>query len=693
MGSLAARMPRTKAEGLVSTGPKLPALAKGTDAGSFILTAEQAKSDARLAMESPRAFLELLNGESSLKAQARIAAAVSEMPLAAVKELANQLEAQSSGGDPTSWQFTWAVFERWGEIDANDLMRASRLSPNRIIGFTGTQAAFRQLARRDAEGAWKAAQETGTLSSLAKYAVLQTLGETNPAEALRLAQTDASTRRDAWAVASSMQGWLLKDRKAALEAVQALPGGEFRTNLVSHISSTFAISDPEGALAWGRQLKNPSERQQVMSQVVEAMAARDPQKTLAMLEDPDFAQQRRAGLGTAVAAWAKRDFDAALQYALAARSPADQQQMLGSLSQGVSRAERSRLLEEAKKMSPSVAKSIYQSTIEGGYFFGAGGSALEIINDVKQVGLREELIKNQLQNSWSSTVDESQQLFGKLQPTSRTTDQASQIAQRMAWGDPMEAVKWAEGLDSEDLKSAALKSALQTWSANDPEAAARRAQDIQDPGQRTEVLRGIAQSWAGRDDRAALAWAQSLNGPDQSAALGALVQNSLQASPQQAQELYAKFSASLDPASAEKSDNKGVARSLAATLTENDPQQAITWATSLPSGGAQNEAFAGIAQKWAGYDPVSTSEWIGNLPAGEGRDLAANQLVSTIARDDPESAWVWATSIADTARRREAATRVLQAWKGYGKVSEARAALQAAGFSADDAKELAKTLD
>ena len=41
-------------------------------------------------------------------------------------------------------------------------------------------------------------------------------------------------------------------------------------------------------------------------------------------------------------------------------------------------------------------------------------------------------------------------------------------------------MQWAEGLDSADLQSAALKSALQTWGANDPEAAARRALDIKD---------------------------------------------------------------------------------------------------------------------------------------------------------------------------------------------------------------------
>ncbi|MFN0127514.1 MAG: hypothetical protein ACKV19_12600 [Verrucomicrobiales bacterium] len=673
--------------------PRPPVLDARLSTGPLVLDPGQSKADARLALESPQAFLDSLRGESGLKAQARVAAAMSELPLAAVKELAVQLEARPFGGTPEHWLFNWAVFERWSELDPNDLLNASRVNSNRFIGYTGSQAAFRQLARRDPTSAWKQAQDVGTLTAIAKQAVLQTLGESNPAEALKLAQSDAVTRRDAWSVASFMQSWLMRDRDAALDSLGSIPAGEFRSNLVGQLGSAFAATDPEAALEWGRGLKNPVERQAALRQVVEVMAGRDPIATLALLDDPSMAQQRRDGLGTALGAWARRDFNAALDYALATKSPADQQQMLSALSGGATAAERTRLLEAAKNMSPALSKAIYQAAMNGGYFGGTGQNTVELVDQIKSVSVREELIINQLSNMWGSSTEDTQVLFAKLQPTSKTTEQASQIARRLAWGDPSEAVKWAEKLDSADLRQAALKSALQTWSHSDPQAAAQKALGVTDPIQRAEILRGVAQNWAGNDDKAALAWAQSLGGADQSAALGALVENSLLANPQQAQELYSKFTASLDAESAAKADNKRVARSVAATLTENDPQQAIAWAGSLPPGGAQNEAFAGIAEKWAGYDPVTTSEWIGTLPAGEGRDLAADKLVTTIARDDPDSAWVWATSIGDAAKRREAASRVLQAWKGYGRIDQARAALAAAGFTPDDTRELAKKLD
>ena len=238
-----------------------------------------------------------------------------------------------------------------------------------------------------------------------------------------------------------------------------------------------------------------------------------------------------------------------------------------------------------------------------------------------------------------------------------------------------------------------MNSAIQSWAQSDPAAAAARAAGLSDADQRTAAFRTIAGAWGPRDERAALSWAESLDGKDRSAALGALVQNSLQSNPDQAQQLFQKFSSSLDADAAVSSETRGVARNLASTLTENNPQQALAWAQTLAAGPLRDEAVAGIAQKWASYDAVATSEWLGTLPAGEGRDLAAANLVSTIARDDPESAWVWATSIDDAAKRREAAARTLEAWKAYGQRDAARAALQAAGFTADEMKELSRKLD
>jgi hypothetical protein len=664
----------------------------GTPTGSIVLDPAQGKADARLALESPQAFLDSLRGESGLKAQARIAAAIAEMPLSAVRELAAAVEVQGFNTGPLGWQFSWAVFERWSELDTESLLQAANLSPNRMIGHYGIQAGLSQLTRRDPEAAWLRAQDAGGLTFAAKMAVLQTLGETDPARALALAQSQPDTRQNGWAVSGAIQSWFLRDRDAALKAMENVPAGDLRSNLIQNLGASFAATDPEGAMAWALKMESPVDRQAILGQVIDLMATKDPQGTLKRLEDPAFALQRRQGLATAVSAWAKRDFDAALQYTLASKSPADRQEMLGALSRGATRSERDQLLQIAQSLPASASKGLYESTLFGGGW-GVSMKPLEVIETVKSQSVREELMKSAVEHWWGTSVEDQQALFAKLQPSSQTTQQAAQLAQRLAQTDPASALKWAENLASTDLQYSAVKAALNSWSQTDPQAAARHAATMNDPASRSDALRTIAQNWARSDDQAALTWARSLSGPDQAAALGAMVQNSLQASPHQAQELYTSFASSLDAETANKSENTAIARSMAATLTENDPQQAITWAQGLSPGGARDQALAGIAEKWSSYDPAATSEWLGSLPASEGRDLAAEKLVHAIARDDPESAWAWATSIGTPAQRREAAARVLDAWKGYGKTTEARAALEAAGFDPDVTRELARRLD
>lgn len=691
-GVWVARAGKEKAAAKAPSGPRPPAALAGETTGGLVFDAGQAKADARLALQSPQAFLDSLRGESGLKAQARIVAAIAEMPLDAVRELSKYVETMGYGGGMNQWQFNWAVFSRWAELDANGLLTEARQSSNYVIRDSGVSAAMMHLARQDAAGAWEKAQDMGGSTFSAKQSVLQAIGETDPAMALQLVMGDDPSRQQSWMVGSFMSNWLVRDQAAALQALGTVPAGEFRSELIRSMGETMAAMDPRAAMDWAKGLQNPAERQNALRQSIDVLARRDPKATLAMLDDPAFAAQRRDGLRAAVAAWSRKDFDGALGYALDAKSPADRQQMLSALSQDANAAQRARLLEVAKDLPASVAKSIYQSALNYS-FYSTGIRSDEVLDQVKSTSVREELIKNQLERGWGKSPEELTGLFAKLQPTSQTTQQVNEIAQRLGWSDPAAALKWAGSLGSEDLKNSALQATLRAWANADPKAALEKINLLTNPEQRTQALRDIASAWTRQDEAAARTWAQSLGGAERSAALGALIQHSLQASPENAQALYTQFAASLDAETAAKSENKQVARSVAATLTENDPQEAIAWAASLAHGGAQDEAFSGIAQKWANYDPVATSEWIATLPKGEGRDMAAANLVSVIARDDPDSAWAWATSIQDAAKRRDAAGSVLQAWKGYGKTDAARQQLQQAGFSAEDVKELGKRLE
>ncbi len=689
-GWLAARRGSSPAPavGPASGPPPLPTVASpGT---GVVVSTEQAKADARAAVASPEAFLRSLGSVSGLQAKARIVGAVALMNLADIQQLKSALEVLQTTGSPQGWEFSSAIYERWAELDAENLLETARLSPNHSIGWTGVSAAFRKLAEADPRAAWQRARDLGPLSYAAKQAVLSAWGERDPAAAVEMASSDKMSRSDGWAVSSAFQNWLVRDPDAAKKAFASFPPGEVRTQVAANLAETLAAMDPDGALAWAATLKNPAEKNTIVGQVIGRIASEDPQRALAMANDPAYSAQRSDALRQGLAAWARRDFDAALAHAMASTSPADRQQMLSAINREATVANRAKLLALVDKLEPSAAKDVYRSALQSSYW-SSDVDAKELLAGIKSPSLREELLKDSLRGwgNWEERVE----LFKMLQPSSRDTDQVSNLARQMGWSDPAAALKWAESLDSADLKKAATLSALQSWAGSDPQAAAAKAATLPEGDQRYEAVKSIVGQWAGSNEKEARAWAESLTGADRSAALGALVQQSAGTSPDEARALFQQFAGSLDDAGLAKAENKGVARSLAQTLTENDPKQAITWAQSLTAGGLQNEALAGIAEKWSGYDPVATSQWVGTLPPGEGRDLAAEKLVGAIARDDPESAWAWATSIADRGKRREAAGRTLDAWKAYGAKDTARAALEGAGFTPDEVKELSKRLE
>ncbi len=638
--------------------------------------------DARVGADSrvsPKEFSRLLRGVSSVKEGSHLTSLIAGMALDDVQGLAQEMSQVTLGADPSQWMSLIAVFERWAELDPENLYAAmlnGELSEQQ--GHFAASLSLRAMTRIDPEKAWQRASEGGPYAMSGKQAVLNALGETDPARALALAHEDAGTRRHSWSVDSIMQNWFRRDPGAALQAIDGLPHGDFRAQAVRQLATAYATSDPEAALAWSQGLQNPAEKRQALSQVLSSLAAKDPQRVLALVEQPEFAATRAQAVAAAVKAWARQDFDGALTYALNSTRPNDQQAMLREISQNATAAQQQRLLGMVDQLPPSVAKAVYQSVI-GNNGLNSASRPLEIIDNIKSPGLREEVLQQALNNSWSLGADVARELFSRLQ--SQKPHHVSNLANQLGRSDPQGAIAWAESLETPDHRKLALASALSSWAHNDPAAAARHLAAMTDPEQRQDLARNVAGAWAHLDEKAAVAWAESLGGSERATALGSIVQRLAGEDPAQAQALYTRFAAGLDAESADSQQNKQVARTLASSLTETDPQQAIAWAQGLGQGPAQQEAWSGIAEKWAGYDAHATSQWLVTLPAGEGRDMAADRLVTAIVRDDPESAWAWALTIGDQRLRREAAGRAIDAWRSFG---DHDAALRALGNSGLD---------
>ncbi|MDB6135459.1 MAG: hypothetical protein JWM59_3702 [Verrucomicrobiales bacterium] len=430
--------------------------------GSQLAVTVETKAAAAAVLASPMDFLKSQKGQPSLVARSRILAAVGAMSLEEIRAATVKLRAMGEGGGtPAQWELTSCVYERWAELDPESLLtEAVHRGMQDQTGYLGVTSAFRELVKKDADGAWKRAQDLGPLSYYAKREILSGIGSGNPQQALKLAMADGPTRRDSYLCGGFMQSWLARDRGGAVAALEALPQGEFRAGLVGQIAGAFAAQDADGALAWAAGLKNSAESTGVIRSVLSQLAGEDPQRVLAMADDPKYAQHRLEALSSAVSSWGRRDFDAAVSFTLSAKSPAEQAAMFRPLNENASPSQRAKLLAMADKMSPAMAKTIYSSALND-YYFGSQSDPKSILEKVTSPAMREELTKNAIGN-YGTSVEEGVELFRKLQPVSQPGEQASELAKRLAWSDPAAALKWAESLSSADLRKSALTSAPQT---------------------------------------------------------------------------------------------------------------------------------------------------------------------------------------------------------------------------------------
>jgi RNA polymerase sigma factor (sigma-70 family) len=98
---------------------------------------------------------------------------------------------------------------------------------------------------------------------------------------------------------------------------------------------------------------------------------------------------------------------------------------------------------------------------------------------------------------------------------------------------------------------------------------------------------------------------------------------------------------------------------IAGAWAQQSPEQAIGWASSLPTGEQRAGAVAAVASAWAAKDAHGAADWINKMPPGAEHDRSAESLVSAIAGQFPQDAWEWALSIGDLAGRTRAATQAV----------------------------------
>ena len=646
-------------------------------------------------------MLRLLRRGSRLTANGLIASGVARLDKAQVAGWIKQIDLLPSG-DPVQESLRRALVERWAEVDMAGLMAEASKPPSNY-GYGGNQAnywvvtntAFRALAAKNPEEAWAKAGRMGQAGYSAKSAVLAELALTNPAAGLKII-ANVKGGIDGGATRSFFQAWAGQDPAIAAASVDQIKNFRAREHALGAVASVWSQRDPAGALAWADGQGTVRDRNQVLQQVLVAQAETDPQAALDNLSERNLGASQKWAMSNILNAWANRDFDAALGFATSQTKFSDKLASLEGVTRAINNDESraSQLLELAGTLPGPMARQIYGMGI-GTILNDQPEKVQEWIDRIKQPSIKEDIIKQTIGNArWSNTDrDMISKLFGQLQPSSQRPEDAQQIASAWAYEDSSKALAWAEKIESVESRKKAVAAAVGAMVQKNPQDAATYVAAMPPGDTRDAAIATLAGSWVDIDAKKAEAWAAGLKGEEQSKVLGALVNKVQNEDPEKAPQAYATFAASLSPEAAAKKENQTVARNVASSIAQDDPQKAISWMEGLPAGGARDQAIGGIAGTWIDYDPAAASEWITQLPTGEGRDMAAGQLATTVARDDPSAAFIWATSIADPAARRKSAEAVLETWKNNGGREAARAALEAGQFNDQDRAELLKKLD
>lgn len=221
-------------------------------------------------------------------------------------------------------------------------------------------------------------------------------------------------------------------------------------------------------------------------------------------------------------------------------------------------------------------------------------------------------------------------------------------------------VKMEESRDSFEIGRAILTN----WLEESPAKAAAWAITLDVVGGGSESTGRVAAYWAERDLSGALAWAEGLQDQElQTAALRHLGWSLMEQEGGRIPELASRFSlekneafflflasqwGKIDPAASmawvqslpEGSGKNQVRQALVAALAQNNPETALMYVRGF-SADFQREATASIASAWATQDPAHALQWAGNLPEAETREQAVKTVLLAWGNNDPEGLLSW----------------------------------------------------
>ncbi len=170
-------------------------------------------------------------------------------------------------------------------------------------------------------------------------------------------------------------------------------------------------------------------------------------------------------------------------------------------------------------------------------------------------------------------------------------------------GSPADAAQWAQALEDQHLRQAAMGHVASRFVSKDPEAALEWATSVADQPEGSGVIARVGANFARRDAQAALGWLNELPaGKSQDVGMHVAMREWTGSDPKAASEYLAEMPES----PAKNSAISGFSRRLA----WEDPESAIRWAETISSEEQRTETLIAAGRAWSKKEPSNAALWV-----------------------------------------------------------------------------------
>ncbi|MCW5890135.1 MAG: hypothetical protein KIT14_06235 [bacterium] len=263
-------------------------------------------------------------------------------------------------------------------------------------------------------------------------------------------------------------------------------------DLVTRFATMLARQDPETALELATTFLEDDNQASTLVQVARTLAERDPMQGLRLAEQITSPFRRQQALAWVAGIWAKSDPTAAVAWASGLKEPTEQAMALNAALSAMAQTD---------PESAAAQLVLAERTLQEEHTIRRNQTMAEL-------GISEA----DLLNAPETAEDGGHEVVGPKSPEAELLAEAARLtAMRLAAEQATAAIAFAESIENDFVRQAAVRGALAGWSRVDPAAAAEYAVNYQTGN--ADMIATVYDVWASSAPAAAAAAALTIGDP------------------------------------------------------------------------------------------------------------------------------------------------------------------------------------